>query len=613
MNSSQERFSDRFASKADESEEGKDFVKEGLDKNMEDAEEMLSWFFDEPDGYDNNALWTTPSENIWKSILWVEAEMSKSNEEFLFGKMTPLQTVCVRAQAKSTKRLIESGDDIHSAPVNPRKPIQLACIYARKNVLQVLLDKNGHLEYGKPIKDDQNRNLIHLTVLNNPNLFWLISFFKTSIHALRCLKILLDPKYGFDINEGDAYNRTPLHYAVMQNKSDFVVELLKQGASLCKTDNSNQMPLTIISNSDLKKFLLHKIQNDKSLIDYTEFESLKSKYDKKDNVRTYVSHFIAKALRYLTFRTEKNKERRREALTMTDFIHEIRGDSPKNELPVTQMYIHFKWLHIRKLFYFNLFFHFLYACFYTYSVTNTHTNTGLTVKFNDNTLTFFIALTHLFLVTIISAELAKILRKRFFQYFFDILNLLRITNIILTVLFLNGRFTNTRFEMMIATVSLTWLDLAIMAGKHPNLAHYKEALFKSIFRMILALIFYSTLSIGFVLSFHVWNGFTSSSDTKFSDVIDTLCKMVQIFIAPHELGAYPGDFNRVILISFHIVSITAIMNAILEFWRKANLLSKNAPLYKTLGEIDVIKYYESNCCKSNGKYFDHINKTYEGK
>jgi len=127
---------------------------------------------------------------------------------------------CQKQRLDLLKFLVDNGadiDEIHSSPVGEYSALGFATEDADVPVMKLLLDGGANIEF----RDNRDKR----TPIFYTNKFKS----RNQKEGFSAMSLLL--KYGAEIDARDKYNETVLAMAIRQNRPDWVLELLKNGAS----------------------------------------------------------------------------------------------------------------------------------------------------------------------------------------------------------------------------------------------------------------------------------------------------------------------------------------------------------------------------------------------
>jgi len=186
-------------------------------------------------------------KDIVKVLLKAGAEMNKVDRE----GYTPLLRAIRNGHDDIAMLLLKAGakDEVKYRGLNA---FELSSVHSLKNVMEFLLDKGANVNSKIKFQDDEMTPL-HLAVMKN----------KSDVVRMLIRK-------GADINLRSRRLQTPLHLAAIHNVSKDILEmLLKKGADINSLDHHLQTPLFHAASrgyKDLVEFLLSK-GSDPTLLD----------------------------------------------------------------------------------------------------------------------------------------------------------------------------------------------------------------------------------------------------------------------------------------------------------------------------------------------------------
>ncbi|KAL0272828.1 UNVERIFIED_CONTAM: hypothetical protein PYX00_005657 [Menopon gallinae] len=162
-------------------------------------------------------------------------------QKYFDGQNTYLQYCCRYGRTKAAIHLVNKGVDVNYTPHQTMRPVFLACMKGRHEILPSLLEKADFSP------NDFGENVLHVTVK---------SVDATGKH-FQCLQILLQnlERTKLDINAQDRKGNTPLHYAVKYGGKDCVTALLKHGAYIGTLNKLKKSPIAHMSASVLEDYL----------------------------------------------------------------------------------------------------------------------------------------------------------------------------------------------------------------------------------------------------------------------------------------------------------------------------------------------------------------------
>nr|XP_026500855.1 transient receptor potential cation channel subfamily A member 1 [Vanessa tameamea] len=144
-------------------------------------------------------------------------------------RMTPLHCAAMFDHPDIVSFLVAQGSDINPLDKEMRSPLLLAASRAGWRTVQVLIRLGADVE----LKDVNNRNVLHLVVMNGGRL---------EDFAATC-KNLCESSLTKLLNEKDNTGCSPLHYASRAGHIRSLQNLIKLGACINLKNNNNESPL----------------------------------------------------------------------------------------------------------------------------------------------------------------------------------------------------------------------------------------------------------------------------------------------------------------------------------------------------------------------------------
>ncbi|CAH2103609.1 unnamed protein product [Euphydryas editha] len=144
-------------------------------------------------------------------------------------KMTPLHCAAMFDHPDIVSYLVAEGSDLNPLDKEKRSPLLLAASRAGWRTVHILIQLGADVE----LKDVNNRNVLHLVVMNGGRLEDFAATCKN-----RCEKSLTKL-----LNEKDNTGCSPLHYASRAGHIRSLQNLIKLGACINLKNNNNESPL----------------------------------------------------------------------------------------------------------------------------------------------------------------------------------------------------------------------------------------------------------------------------------------------------------------------------------------------------------------------------------
>lgn len=157
---------------------------------------------------------------------------------------TPIELAIDRGFEQNVKYLIENNPTYLS---NQKAPslIKTSLNANQRSITLLFLNKLGDKDIN--MDDDQGMNLAH----------WIV---ESKLPSLEKQELITDfLKFQGNINSSDHKGMTPLHYAVIKNDLQLAQLLIRNGASLSKTNYANKTPIQLAQEGPLKDFLTYQI------------------------------------------------------------------------------------------------------------------------------------------------------------------------------------------------------------------------------------------------------------------------------------------------------------------------------------------------------------------
>lgn len=125
--------------------------------------------------------------------------------------------------------------DVNKVNKNDRTPLHLAAKYGRKDMVEMLLNKEAKVD----VVDNRGRTPLHLAAQHN--------------EKKEIVEMLLNK--GAKIDVVDSRGRTPLHLAAQNNNKEIAEALIKAKANVNIKDEDEKTPLDLTTNKEIKTLL----------------------------------------------------------------------------------------------------------------------------------------------------------------------------------------------------------------------------------------------------------------------------------------------------------------------------------------------------------------------
>ncbi|XP_033212325.1 transient receptor potential channel pyrexia-like [Belonocnema kinseyi] len=465
---------------------------------------------------------------------------------------TPTMYAAFTGQISSLKYLVERGANLnYVSPLYGHCALHSAATGNRPETVEILLDNGADLNnvsknpdmlpllhYAIRIKSEE---VAELFIKRGASATSKNHIGETPLHvacgaqSLKCCELLLQ-KPEVDVNSLDEMNRTPLHYAIMANRSNIkIVELLlKHGALVNQKDGKGFSPLHIAALEEQAECVEMLIRNGADLSAITSkgvsalniilrripecFEAFRMKMNSSIQLRRPDSQNREFDMRF-DFTPLLPSDDRLESSLINMFILENLTYLLIHPLIMTFLYL--KWERIKKFYLLNIFVYMLmvismstyvlmalaYECL-TPTEENMSSHNGsreICYYFNKRVIIFNWYIWLAFVCWMIPRKILNFTtHKNYKEYLWNIDNTLDtivIMSVFATSFFYTGRTYHWQKYVGGFSVLCAWTNLMIMVGQLPGFGTY-VAMFTHIQYEFARLFFaYSVLIIGFILSF----------------------------------------------------------------------------------------------------------------
>ncbi|WP_353277454.1 ankyrin repeat domain-containing protein [Wolbachia endosymbiont (group A) of Agelastica alni] len=143
--------------------------------------------------------------------------------------------------------------DVNEVNKNDRTPLHLAAKYGRKDIVEMLLNKEAKVD----VVDNRGRTPLHLAAQYN--------------EKKEIVEMLLNK--GAKVDIADNRGRTPLHLAAQNNNKEIVDALIKAKANVDIKDEDEKTPLDLTTNKEIKALLQPAEESDDGSVDGSSTES----------------------------------------------------------------------------------------------------------------------------------------------------------------------------------------------------------------------------------------------------------------------------------------------------------------------------------------------------
>lgn len=495
----------------------------------------------------------------------------RDDSEFLEydnGNHTFLQYCCLFGIYDVVKELLNLNVNPNKATnKTPSTPLMLAARKGFVDIVRILINTD---RCSLGCCSDKKETVLHHVVKGSSEESDLVESV-LDIDHLECLKLLLtNDKISLNntlhkfINQGDYVGNTALHYAVRQGENEMVLYLLKKGASISCFNTFNEPAFADINYKTFKKYLDYCVTTNNKLpredeyemiLDYSFLRPVNDGSSLSDNslLNAENSESLVNNKSYNTFECKSLKY----MSTNKELKYLLKH-------PIFTSFLYLKWNKIKKCFFVNLFFYFIFLSAMTIYILNVYPHINGDNSHVKKSLYWYFLI--FLLVLLIFREVAQVIIAPF-NYLRSPENYLEIF-IVFTAFIILFSAESTPFDtkvlLSVTSIMLSWSELVLLIGKHPALSTYIEMLKTVSWNFFKFLGWYSTLIIAFALSFYILFGVHDSpSNNESNDVcaMNTNNTDENLFSSP-----YVSLFKTVIMLTgeFDASSVPFVCHPVLS-------------------------------------------------
>lgn len=381
--------------------------------------------------------------------------------------------------------------------------------------------------------------------------------------------LLCDDKINVDAL--DWLGNTALHYAAQNKDQDTVLALLEHGSYIGSRNHAGDMPVSDIEPETLEKFLNTRLKmpNDESLLFKYDFlvppvaldsALLKNKLsDEKDNVIKKLSSPSPEM----------------------DPIVQISLSSKQQHLllhPIISSFVHLKWQHVQKFYYYNLAFYVFFVLLVTFIILHHHITAidehRKSCWLNLSAVCFF----KIIMITLLAICCFCLIFKLLFQVCISPVQYLHkwstYPQLVLTLLTIDVLFIDSgtgESAVTVITLFLAWTRLLLLTGEHPAISICFHMFQKISCTFLKHLAWYSLLIIAFSLSFYAlfhdskaYIAEKNVSSKLFHNPLISFFTTVSMFVGVFETKFLPFETasgtSHIIFILFMFFLILVLLN-----------------------------------------------------
>ena len=509
--------------------------------------------------------------------------------------MPPLLHYAIRLKSESVAELfMQRGANPTYKNRVGETPLHLACSVQSLKICKLLLQKP---EVDVNALDAMNRTPLHHAMM-------------TACSNIKLVELLL--KHGALVNLIDKTGFSPLHVAALNEQSDCVEMLIRNGADVSATTSKGVSALNII---------LRKIPE--------SFQVFRMKMDSSIRLKRPACQNREFEMR-LDFASLLPSDDKPETSFINTFIQENQKDLLTH--PLVSAFLYLKWERIRKFYLLNILFYTVMVIFMTAYVL-----TALAYKcYNSSEPNSFVInetrhmICHFFEKQVVEVEwyvwlslaclsiprkiLSFTIYKNFQEYLWNIENILD-TIVIMSVFATSFVYTGRNYDWQnyigAFSVLCAWTNLMLMIGQLPGFGTY-VAMFTHIqFEFAKLLLAYSGLLIGFTVSFCI----IFVGEPSFANPLTGLIKILAMMAGELDfeglinqpqwsengyiVSYHPLSVSSQILFSLFVIFIVVILMNLLVGIAVHDIqgLRKYAGLSKLVRQTKLIVYTEMVECK----------------
>ncbi|XP_069681128.1 transient receptor potential cation channel protein painless-like [Periplaneta americana] len=445
----------------------------------------------------------SPVQHQAELLAALQARDIDSFSQLLQASSTNTDSSCLEAacrQADGTpfvSLLLQHGTDPNTVnPVLLETPLHITAELGNSETLEVLLS-DARVDVN--VLNGSEQTALHVAVKKSGEVD------EKERGAFRhCISLLLEwsannhegTLYSINVNASDWLGNTALHYAAQNGDQDITLCLLNHGAYLGARNHAGMMPVSGIESHTLKNFLdsCLKMPRDDAVL--FKYDFLVPPVDLKSVVHDETDAVMMK------LHTPSPE--------MDPLIHISLSSKLQNLLlhPVLSSFIHLKWQHTRKFYYYDLSFYVVLVSILTFTIlqqymTPYHERSSLCTKLS--TKCFFKIAIHVLLGLCILCLLMKLLFHlslspvRYLRTWRSYLQIL-LTFLAAVILFKGWIAEDSILDTV--TLLLAWTWLLLFTGKHPAMYLHFHLFKKVCCSFLKYMIWCLLLIIAFTLSFY---------------------------------------------------------------------------------------------------------------
>ncbi|XP_035705994.1 transient receptor potential channel pyrexia isoform X2 [Folsomia candida] len=461
--------------------------------------------------------WETPLHeaaylgNIDILKLLVQNERNLQSLELRGGKdkNTPLNVAVEQGHLDCMEFLLSVGAKPNKFNIYGQTSLQLSAMTKDFQAIQLLIKNGADVN----TRDTRNRTPLHHCIQ--------FASLSNYVEAIQCIETLL--YNGADINAQDENGFTPFNTAVDNGASTIVATLLKQGADLTITNNAGQSGVEI-----LVKKMPHAIRYIRESLDFAIFVKQNDIADPDCTISFDFRPII------VTNNNEdvKTSTPRKETEVLLSFCAFGHYDILSH--PLVEAFLVLKWERVMKYFWASFIANLLMVLVYSYFVFHLYasmcplTAQNVTVTTPENILIeiempdylqmiWYLLCLMIFVFTIKELVQLVLSPKSYFKMGENYIQLIFIILALLTILpdplgpvnfkgdicHCLNRWNHIHYRSAAVSVVVAWFLILLRIGKLPKLGLYVQMFFKVVGNFGLFVIAYSSIVIGFTLSFGI--------------------------------------------------------------------------------------------------------------
>ncbi|CAG0885212.1 unnamed protein product [Cyprideis torosa] len=528
--------------------------------------------------------------------------------------MTPLHLAAFSRHHRCVRLLLESiaRSNLEACDSKRRTALHLAASVQSVEGVKLLLEYRAQVD----VRDVDLRTPLHLAVA------------KRAIN-LECVHALLDA--GADPNVRDIQGFTPLHYAAANEFTQCIKLLLERGADVTIRNKSDVTPLMYIVRKTpcvLNKF---KEMFDEGLL-LRDNRCDREEILKMD-FRTLLPHSVTTG-RLPPFKSSPPMEKYsdpsgyKETLLFINFIKT--GQTWLLMHPLCESFLHFKWLRVRKFFFFNIFFYSAFVLFLTLYTSKVFRMNCLmepsSTTFNETSsdcddfntlekrLVFYRSHDIVIRWSLLLVFTSVLFVKEGYQiaqspknYFTSYENWLQLSTALIAALLThhenrwgNGYLPVWKFHLAGLSMILAWGELMLMIGRIPALGVYIQMFTLVLFDFVKFFATYACLILAFVFSFSILFQNRDPFRAPWGGLVSTLVMLTGeyeynevLFYNPDAPLSFPGTAHVIFLLFIFVVSIVMINLLIGLAVNDIQTLQNSARLERLVRQTELIAHMES--------------------